>query len=60
MIFIVSHTNRFLIVHVELVVSKWRFELNTAAISLGYTSVVCWHGEANKEVMVQGNSKLLV
>ena len=40
MTFIASHTNRFLIVHVELEVSKWQFELNTEAIILGYTSLV--------------------
>ena len=47
MIFIVSRTNQFLIVCVELVVSKWRFQLNTAAISPGYTLVDCQHVEAN-------------
>ena len=62
MIFIASCTNWFLIVRVELVMSKWHFQLNTAVISLGYTLVDCYHGVANEEVvdLVQGNNKLLV
>ena len=37
-------------------------KVNIAATSLGYTSVVCYHGEANEEIvdLVQRKSKLLV
>ena len=37
MIFIAQCTNRFLIVHVELLVLKWQFQLNTAFFNLGYS-----------------------